>query len=392
MPETNHAAERVAKRFVGAFGTVPSLFRSPGRINLIGEHTDYNQGFVLPAAIDRSVWVGIAPRNDDRVRIRSASFGQSFEGSLTDLAPTSLAWANYPIGATLLLMEEGFPLGGYDLFVDSDLPVGAGLSSSAAFTCATLFAIKRAFNLGLSRERMASLAQRTEHRFAGVNCGIMDPFASLFGERGRFLRLDCRSMACETVPFTSDDVAILMLDTNVKHSLASSEYNRRRAECEQGVEWVREAHAGVESLRDVDHGMLLERVLPRDPVTFNRCRYVLEENGRVIDLCRHLEAGDLASAGACLYASHEGLRTLYEVSCRELDWLVDNVRNDPDVLGARMMGGGFGGCTVNLVRTGAVARILETLVPAYEQETGLSLTWMTVRPAEGSSEIPLISE
>ena len=388
MPETNHTAERVASRFIEAFGTIPSLYRSPGRINLIGEHTDYNQGLVLPAAIDRSVCVGIALRNVEIVRIRSASFGRSFEGRLADLAPTSLAWANYPIGATLLLMEEGFPLRGYDLFVDSDLPVGAGLSSSAAFTCATLFALDRVFKLGLSRDRMASLAQRTEHRFAGVNCGIMDPFASLFGERDRFLRLDCRSMACETVPFTSDDVAILLLDTNVKHSLASSEYNLRRAQCEQGVEWVREAHPGVESLRDVDHGMLVERVLPRDPVSFNRCRYVLEENGRVMDLCRRLEAGDLVSAGACLYASHQGLRTLYEVSCRELDWLVDNVRNDPDVLGARMMGGGFGGCTINLVRKGALERIVGTIVPAYERETGLELTWMTVIPAEGSSEIP----
>lgn len=377
---------RLAERFLQVYGKQPALFRSPGRINLIGEHTDYNEGFVLPAAIDRSVFVAIARRDDDLVNIRSEAFDTHYEGRLGGLAPTSVGWPNNAIGAAALLLEEGLPLKGFDLLVDSDLPIGAGLSSSAAFSCATLLALDRTFGLALTRVRMARCAQLAEQRFSGVNCGIMDPFASLFGRKGHFIRLDCRNMEQAYVPFRGEGVSILLLDTNVKHSLASSEYNTRRAECERGLGLVREAHPDVRSMRDVELQMLEERVLPVDTVAYRRCRYVLAENRRLLDACRHLEAGDLAAVGSCLLASHEGLKNEYEVSCPELDWLVDRMREDPDVLGARMMGGGFGGSTINLVRTEAVERILHGLAPAYARETGLPLTWMTVGPEDGGSE------
>jgi galactokinase len=387
MSESFAIGDRLVGPFIGAFGTTPSVFRSPGRINLIGEHTDYNEGYVLPAAIDLSVYVGISLRDDDVVRIRSTSFETHYEGRLADLAASPLGWPNNAIGVTSLLLEDGIPLGGFDLLASGDLPIGAGLSSSAAFSCATLFALDRSFGLSLSREKMARYAQLAEHRFSGVKCGIMDPFASLYGRKGRFMRLDCRSMGHAYMPFHTDDVSILLLDTNVKHSLASSEYNARRAECERGVGLVRERHPHVQSLRDVEQPMLEECVLPFDPVSYRRCRYVLEENRRLLEACRRLECGDIAAVGALLLESHEGLKNEYEVSCRELDWLVDKVREDPDVLGARMMGGGFGGCTINLVKSEAVERVAQSLAPAYTLATGFPLTWMTVALEEGSSRV-----
>jgi galactokinase len=389
MPEPVVNKGQLVGYFIQAYGETPRVFRSPGRINLIGEHTDYNEGYVLPAAIGRSVYVALARRDDDRIRLRSTSFETHFEGRLSELKPTALGWPNNAIGVTAMLNEDGFPIGGYDLFAASDLPLGAGLSSSAAFSCATLLAIDRTFGLGLSRERMARYAQLAEHRYSGVKCGIMDPFASLNGMKGHFMRLDCRSLEHVYVPFDAKGISILLLDTNVKHSLASSEYNIRRAQCERGVGMVRDRHPHVRSLRDVDVRMLDECVLPVDPVSYARCRYVLAENSRLLDTCRHLERGDLPEAGRCLFASHDGLRDDYEVSCPELDWLVDYVRKDRDVLGARMMGGGFGGCTINLVRTDAVQRIVDAVGHAYTRETGLPLGWMTVAPEDGCSELAI---
>jgi galactokinase len=387
MTESFAIGDHLVGPFIRAFGANPSVFRSPGRINLIGEHTDYNEGFVLPAAIDRFVYVGVSGRDDDLVRIRSTSFDTHYKGRLSELSPSPLGWPNNAIGVAALLIEDGRPLKGFDLLVSGDLPMGAGLSSSAAFSCATLLALDHMFGLSLSRDNMARYAQLAEHRFSGVKCGIMDPFASLFGRKGCFMRLDCRSIEHVYVPFRTEGVSILLLDTNVKHALASSEYNTRRAECERGVERVRAKHPHVQSLRDVEPAMLEECVLPFDPVSYRRCRYVWEENRRLMQVCRHLEEGDIDAVGSCLFDSHEGLKADYEVSCRELDWLVDNVRNDPDVLGARMMGGGFGGCTINLVRTNAVERVAQSLAPDYTRATGLPLSWMTVGLEEGSSRV-----
>ena len=375
--------------FQTAYGSAPRLFRSPGRINLIGEHTDYNEGFVMPAAIDAAVYVALAPRADGRIRLRSTAFPEIYEGSVSDLSRSAQPWANYVLGVLAGLEERGLRTTGFDAFFASDLPVGAGLSSSAALSCATVFGLDALHGFGVPRADMVDIARLAEHRYAGVMCGIMDPFVSLFGRRGHFIRLDCRSREYEYVPFLAEGYSLLLLDTNVKHSLASSAYNRRREECAQGLEWVRTHRPEVSSLRDVDEGMLDSHVAPLDTVVDRRCRYVARENRRLLDLCQDLERGDLSSAGLRMFETHAGLRDMYEVSCPEADFLVEQARAEPAVLGARMMGGGFGGCTINLVRTEWADAWVAALQPRYEDAFGLALTALSVDLAEGTCECPV---
>ena len=273
------------------------------------------------------------------------------------------------------------------MLVGSDLPVGAGLSSSAAYSCAVGFALNELFNAGLDRSDMIRIAQLAEHRYAGVMCGIMDPFASMYGRSGQFVRLDCRSMEYHYVPFSAEGYALLLLNTNVKHSLASSAYNRRREECATGLDWVRADFPEVRSLRDVDESMLDRCVAPRDKVIDDRCRYVVQENARLLALCSDLEKGDMAAAGARMLQTHEGLSRMFEVSCPELDYLVKAVRGIDGVLGARMMGGGFGGCTINLLRTDIIDQLVNDLSRAYEADNGLPLTAIPVMTGEGTMAV-----
>ena len=373
--------------FFSAFDRAPRIFRSPGRINLIGEHTDYNDGYVLPAAIDRHVYVGIAPRQDGRIRIVSVDFNGVHEGLVTDQGKSTLGWPDYALGVLAGFRERGIQLPGFDMLVGSDLPVGAGLSSSAAYSCAVGFALNELFNAGLDRSDMIRIAQLAEHRYAGVMCGIMDPFASMYGRSGQFVRLDCRSMEYHYVPFSAEGYALLLLNTNVKHSLASSAYNRRREECATGLDWVRADFPEVRSLRDVDESMLDRCVAPRDKVIDDRCRYVVQENARLLALCSDLEKGDMAAAGARMLQTHEGLSRMFEVSCPELDYLVKAVRGIDGVLGARMMGGGFGGCTINLLRTDIIDQLVNDLSRAYEADNGLPLTAIPVMTGEGTMAV-----
>jgi galactokinase len=373
--------------FRDAFGTAPRIFRSPGRINLIGEHTDYNEGFVLPAAIDRHVYVGISPRNDGRLRIASVDFSGIHEGVVNDEEKSPLGWPDYALGVLSGFRERGINVTGFDMLVGSDLPVGAGLSSSAAYSCAVGFALNQVFDAGLERVEMIRIAQLAEHRYAGVMCGIMDPFASMTGRSGHLLRLDCRSLEYHHVPFLASGVSMLLLNTNVKHSLASSAYNRRREECATGLEWVRAAHPEVKSLRDVSEAMLDECVAPRDSNIDDRCRYVVQENERLLALCDDMEKGDLEAAGRRMFQTHDGLSNMYDVSCPELDYLVDAVRGMEVVYGARMMGGGFGGCTINLVRTDAIPGIVQDLAGRYEADQGRPLTAIAVNTGDGTSEV-----
>lgn len=375
--------------FQTAYGSAPRLFRSPGRINLIGEHTDYNEGFVMPAAIDAAVYVAMAPCADGRIRLRSTAFPEVYEGHVSDLSRSPQPWANYVLGVLAGLEERGFRTTGFDAVFASDLPVGAGLSSSAALSCATVFGLDALHRFGLSRADMADIARLAEHRYAGVMCGIMDPFASLFGRHGHFIRLDCRSREHAYVPFLAEGYSLMLLDTNVKHSLASSAYNRRREECAQGVEWVRAQRPELSSLRDVDEEMLDRHVAPRDSVVDRRCRYVVRENRRLLALCEDLQRGDLPSAGRRMFETHAGLRDMYEVSCPEADFLVEQARAEPAVLGARMMGGGFGGCTINLLRTELADAWVAALKPRYEDAFGLELTALTVDLADGTRECPV---
>jgi galactokinase len=382
----NHLASKLKSEFASAYGRPCRVFRSPGRINLIGEHTDYNDGFVMPAAIGPSVYLALASRDDGRIRLRSTAFPEPFEGHVSDLSRTPVPWVNYVIGVIDGLRERGLHATGFDALFSSDLPVGAGLSSSAALSCVTAFGLDTLQGFGLPRAAMVDVARLAEHRYAGVMCGIMDPFASLFGRRGHFIRLDCRSREYSHVPFHAEGHSLLLLNTNVKHSLASSAYNQRREECAQGLEWVREGHPEALSLRDVTEEMLDRHVTPRDAVVDRRCRYVLRENRRLLDLCDDLLRGDLPSAGRRMFETHAGLRDMYEVSCPEADFLVEQSRAEPAVLGARMMGGGFGGCTIHLVRTDMTADWLAALESRYEDSFGLPLTALSVDLADGTQE------
>ena len=377
----------IPRLFKARFHTEPLLVRSPGRVNLIGEHTDYNEGFVLPAAVDKAIYVAIGKRLDDAIQLFSTDFKESYESSLPTVKRASKAWANYPLGVVDQLQKGGYPLSGFNLVLGGDVPIGAGMSSSAALECATVYALNELFGLGISRMDMAKMAQLAEHTFAGVQCGIMDQFASLFGKKDYAMKLDCRSLEYEYVPLEMKGIRIVLLNTNIKHSLASSAYNTRLQQCAQGVAWVQSAHPEARSLRDVSIDMLDRLVAPKDPVVYKRCRYVIEENERLLRGCKDLQRGHIEGLGEQMFRSHEGLSKDYEVSCTELDFLVAFVRNRPEVLGARMMGGGFGGCTINLVREESVEALIEAAGKAYQEQMGLEMTAYVAEIGEGTSRV-----
>lgn len=378
----------LTQTFHNVFGEAPAfVVRSPGRVNIIGEHTDYNEGYVLPAAIDKAIYVAISPRPDDEIHLWSCDFDQRCTCRLKEVKPASLHWANYVLGVVDQLQKNGHQPGGFNLVLGGDVPIGAGLSSSAAVECASVFALNRLFRFNLEKLDMVKMAQKAEHTFAGVLCGIMDQFASMFGKKDFVIKLDCRSLAFEHVPLAMEGIKILLLNTNVKHSLSSSAYNERRQQCEQGVEWVRAFHPEVKSLRDVSLEMLDRHVAGRDALIYQRCRYVVEENQRLLQGCEDLKNGDLPALGKKMFRSHEGLSREYEVSCGELDFLADFVKTWPAVLGARMMGGGFGGCTINLVREEAIEPLTAAAGEAFHREFGHDLTAYVAQIEEGTAVV-----
>ncbi|HEU4553029.1 MAG TPA: galactokinase [Chitinophaga sp.] len=355
------------------FDAAPLVVQAAGRINLIGEHTDYNNGFVLPAAIDKAIYLGIIKRNDRQLRFHALDLDDHYTGSLDSLASSPQHWPDYLLGVVQQLQQKGYPIQGFECAFGGNIPQGAGLSSSAALECAVLFALNQLFELNLSKIEMARLAQAAENNFVGVRCGIMDQFASIFGKRQHLIKLDCGSLEHEYIPFRFDDVKLVLLDTQVKHSLASSEYNTRRAECEQGVQLVSRHHPDVSSLRQVTLDMLDAYVKPVNAVTYNRCRYVVEEIQRLQDACTDLINDDLSAFGQRMFTTHEGLDKLYNVSCAELNWLAAMASREAGVLGARMMGGGFGGCTINIVKADAVPGFIAKAGQGYQQQFNVPL-------------------
>lgn len=369
------------------FEANPLTVRSPGRVNIIGEHTDYNEGFVLPAAIDKAAWVALSPRTDGEIRLFAKDLDQHFSLRVSDLQPRQKpSWPNYILGVVAQFAKRGIPVKGFNLILSSEVPIGAGLSSSAAVECATAFALNELWQTGLDRMTLVRMAQLAEHEYAGVKCGIMDQFASMFGKKDHCLRLDCRSLEYTPIPLVLPGIKIVLLDTHVKHALASSEYNDRRLECEKGVEQVQKKYPQVRSLRDVNLAQLKE-CLDESSMTYRRCRYVVEENDRLLQVCDALSRGDLAAAGQWMFRTHEGLSKDYAVSCPELDFLVKQVENDPGVLGARMMGGGFGGCTINLVKEEYIPALVARLKPAYEQAIGKELGYYVASIEEGTQRV-----
>ncbi|WP_118194920.1 galactokinase [Albibacterium indicum] len=389
--ENDNAAEiiieKVKHRFSELYDTEPSIFTSPGRINLIGEHTDYNQGLVLPAAIDKVIVLAISKREDAQINIFSESYQKLYAGTLENLEPSGILWPDYILGVIVELQKRGCELSGVDIVFDGNIPQGAGLSSSAALECAAAFGINEIFDLKLSSLEIAKIGQAAENNFVGVQCGLMDQFASVFGKSDHLIKLDCESFEFNFIPFNAKNYKVVLFDTGVKHSLASSAYNERRSQCESGVELVQEHHPDVDSLRRVSQQMLDDYVKGVDPVVYNRCAYVVKEIQRLQDACEDLLKGDLETFGKRMYETHEGLRDEYEVSCEELDYLVDRVKAHPEVIGARMMGGGFGGCTINLIQSESVDRVVEETSNAYKRDMDRELKVYFVSIEDGTKRV-----
>lgn len=378
---------RVTRVFESRFGAPPcAIAWAPGRINLIGEHTDYNAGLVMPAAIQMGIVVAVAPRTDDRLILFAADPEERFEAPLSAVRPVeAVRWANYALGAVAQLQLAGLPVRGFNMAFGGNLPQGAGLSASAALTCGVLLALCRLFNLERAPWQLVQMAQQAEHAFAGVQCGIMDMAICLFGRKEQAMLLDCRSHDYHYVPLSLPGHTLVLLHTGVKHHLADSAYNQRRAECAQGLAWVQEWVPDVQTLRDVSTEMLDQYVAPRDPVVYRRCRFVLEENRRVEAAAHALHGADPRRLGQLMHATHEGLRDDYAVSCPELDCLQAFAASFPGVRGARMMGGGFGGCTLNLVASDAVAGMVDAASIQYAAAFGHTPLTFTAVASEGAT-------
>ena len=336
-------------KFVEIYGEGGEQYASAGRINLIGEHTDYNGGYVFPGAIDKGIVAEIKPNGMNKVRAYSLDYGESVEFGLEEADKPAKAWARYIFGVCRETIKRGGKVAGFDTVFAGDVPLGAGLSSSAALESCFAFAINEINGNGIDKFELAKIGQMTEHHYCGVNCGIMDQFASCFGKKGCLIRLNCKTLEYKYFPFNPEGYKLVLLDTCVKHELASSAYNKRRASCENAAAAIRKNHPEVEFLSDAKR-VWLEEVRTEIPEEdFLRAEYVIGEVQRVLDVCDALERGDYETAGEMMYQTHFGMSKLYEVSCEELDFLAKLARK-MDVTGCRVMGGGFGGCTINLVK------------------------------------------
>ncbi|MEM7548590.1 MAG: galactokinase [Bacteroidota bacterium] len=379
--------EELLNIYKTSFESVPRAFRSPGRINVIGEHTDYNEGFVLPAAVDKEIKVLMGLNRTDSFHFYSVDNDEWVHFTLENHGEVKAHWAQYLIGVLLQALNAGGRISGVDAVFSGNVPLGAGLSSSAALECATLFGFSSLFGLNLDKFSIAKLSQKAENEHVGVKCGIMDQFASVFCEEGQAIRLDCQDLSYEPFELDLKGHQFVLIDTMVKHSLASSEYNVRRSECEEGVKYLKKTNPEIYSLRDVSMDLLVSNKENLNETVYQRCKYVLEENKRVSEACVAMQNNDLNTLGDLLYQSHHGLSYDYEVSCKELDFLVDFTKNQENVLGARMMGGGFGGCTINLVKEDFIDEFKQLVTSAYQNSFNVEPNIYVVKTASGTSEI-----
>ena len=379
---------KLASEFRSLYSSEPRFFQAPGRVNLIGEHTDYNDGFVMPFAIDRQTVVAGAARDDSIIAIRAHDLDESATIDLKSAAqPRRGSWVDYVEGTARCVGKRFGEVRGADLILTSTVPIGAGLSSSAAIEIAVGLALLKLSELELDEHELAFAGQQAEHEFVGTRSGIMDQFAATFGRSGNAMLLDCRSLDIEYIPVETADTTLVVFDTKVKHNLATSEYNTRRKECEEGVELIKARAPEVKSLRDLTPEELASHqdVLPE--VIRRRCRHVVFENERTLAAAEAFRRRDFPTAGELMLQSHTSLRDDYEVSCPELDHLVDTANSLDGVFGARMTGGGFGGSTINLVAAGAVEKLRETCVSRFAARFGHEPDFYTFSPADGASEI-----
>ena len=379
-----HLPAALHETFLQRFGQPDVCVKSPGRINLLGEHTDYNDGYVMPAAIDLAVYLAISKRSDPTLKWFAADLNQTYEGNIERLDRSPLGWPDYWLGAIQQLKLAGCKISGFNAVVTADLPIGAGLSSSAALTCGILFALNHVFELNLPTIQLIKMAQATEHTFIGLQCGIMDQFANMMGREGQVILLDCRSLDHQYAPFDFPGIDLVLLDTGVKHSLAASAYNQRRQECFAGVQLIQKKFPSVQSLRDADVDMVAATI-PKSDIAHQRCMYVVQENNRVLDSVEQLKQGNLTAFGKNMFSTHAGLRDQYAVSCDEADFLVAQAKATHFVVGARMMGGGFGGCTLNLIPTSEMESFLTTISHQYMDRFQRNLVFHRVRLSAGTA-------
>ncbi|MGH9530542.1 MAG: galactokinase [Terriglobales bacterium] len=384
----------IKDRFVELFGQSPRIFRAPGRTNLIGEHTDYNDVFVMPAAIEFHTWVAVAPRDDGKVVVHSQKWNETSEFNLyEDNASPRHQWLDYVRGVAIQMKTAGYAVNGCNLLVYSDVPMGAGLSSSAALEVASALALisvsgQTVGGGTLGRKQLAQLCQRAENETVGARCGIMDQFAAVNGRAGHALLLDCRSLEFKLLPLPAD-LSLVICNTMVPHRNVSGEYNLRRSQCEQGARFFAAQVPGVRALRDVSFEQLQQYAEELNETIFRRCRHVITENARTLEAAAALQSGQIKRFGELMYESHRSLKNDYEVSCAELDIMVELASGLRGVYGARMTGGGFGGCTINLVQREMASEFTSEISKMYKARTGIDPQIYITTAADGAGPVSL---
>ncbi len=359
---------------------------SPGRINIIGEHTDYNLGYVLPTAISKKITLEFSKNDSDtECNVYTKGYNKGITIDLNKLEISSEEWENYILGVLNEISKRSDKLKGFNCTIESNLPVGSGVSSSAALECGLAFGLNELFDLGLSKLDIVELSRDAEHTFVGTKCGIMDQYASVMSKEGHVILLDCDTLEHKYIPIDVKPYKVLLLNTNVAHSLATSQYNVRREECETAVAIIAKKYPEVKSLRNATIEMIEDTKAEMSDKVYDRCTYVVAENNRVHAAIAALKANDLKKLGELLYETHDGLSRLYEVSCPELDFLVEFSKGNDQVLGARLMGGGFGGCTINIVHQDAVDAYVKEASEAYEKKFNIKLTSFEALPSQGTS-------
>lgn len=368
--------------FKEKFDKEPQMYASAGRINLIGEHTDYNGGYVFPGAIDKVIMAAILPNGTDKVKVFSVDINEEAEFGLKEEDAPQQQWARYIFGVCREIIKRGGTVKGFDAVFSGNVPLGAGLSSSAALESCFAFALNDLFNGNtIDKFELARIGQSTEHNYCGVNCGIMDQFASVFGKKDHLMRLDCRSMEFEYFPFKIDGYKLVLLDSKVKHALVDSPYNKRRQSCERVAKML-----GVETLRDATMEALDAARGELTAEDYFRAKYVIEEKQRVLDVCDALQRGDCETVGQKMYETHHGLSKDYEVSCEELDFLND-IAKKCGVTGSRIMGGGFGGCTINLVKDSLYDEFIATAKKEFKEKYGHEPVEIPVIISDGARKL-----
>ena len=382
----NETALKVKNTFGKKFKETPVLFYSPGRINLIGEHVDYNDGFVMPAAIDKGVYFAIALNNSEKINFYSIDFDESISINISEVKKSD-GWKNYVLGVVNEIQKLNLPIEGFDCVFGGDIPIGGGMSSSAALEGGVSYGLNELSNFKMNRKELALLGQRAEHDFPNVKCGIMDQYANMLGKKKMVILLDCKKVTHEYVPLRLEGFQIVLINTKVHHSLASSAYNQRRNECEKGLK-ILQQESDIQSFRDIENPADLfgfEKIMGE--AVYKRCSFVVEEILRTKKAAKLLKKDDITGFGKLMFETHEGLKNKYEVSCKELDFLVDVAKENKNVVGARLMGGGFGGCTINIVKEKSVSSFVKEAITTYQNKFNIDAESYVMKVADGTNEI-----